>query len=490
MFCSVTDKHLEKKMTIRKGTPTRNSGETKSGSINPQPSKLSIMIDHTGFQDLKKSVKRGIVLKNPLANKNVIRLLGAFVLSDEITLTDPETELKRVRKKSNKIKKNLENVLKYDTYNDSFRTFDYRERNLEEGFLKAAEKMAWDMGCLMASSEGVLRQHILMQRKKRVLPPKIKVDYISLFQEYSKPGAVNDLDGLRKISEKEKERPFPWGHVFMLQQNPLKDLLKKLMEIEHIHKNSMNNLLHAYFSKARNELFSSYANSQYSLPAHDRGLLFLEGLRLIVPATNYTSPGNRIKIDKKSLCFGGLCPSLSLLGLLALLEAKKRKIRARKDILKEILAESASKDSSTKLMAELKKFRRALVCYIEAIDAWQSDSGKDTFKRHFESFIEKFESLSAEIMEELDYLDIAKDIPERFWKSLSLSDIPMFFLIASAPEDWLSILLGSSIAAKVLDTIQELPTDLYTTFDTKRRLKSILDEMELTDEVISGILNK
>ncbi|MCF8144792.1 MAG: hypothetical protein K9N21_12820 [Deltaproteobacteria bacterium] len=471
---------------MTKGTPTQNSGETKSGSINPQPSKLSVMIDHTGFQDLEETVGSGIALKDPLANKNVIRLLGAFILSDEITLTDPETELKRVRKKSNKIKKKLENVLGYDTYNDSIRTFDYRERNLEEGFLKAAEKMAWDLSCLMGSSEDVLRHHILMQRKKRVLPPKVKVDYISLFQEYSKPGEVNDLGGLRKISEKDKEKPFPWGHVFMLQRNPLKDLLKKLLEIENINENSMNNLLHAYFSKARNELFSSYANSQYFLPAHDRGLLYLEGLRLTLPVINYISPGNSIKIDKKSLCFGGLCPSLSLLGLLALLQTKKRKIRAPKDILKEILEESASQDSNTKLMTELKEFKSALASYI---DTWQSDSDKDTFKCHFESFKKSFENLSGAIMEELDYLDIAKDIYEKFWKSLSWSDIPVI-PIAYAPQEWLPILLGSSVAAKVLNTITKLPTDMYTTFSTKRKLKSILDEMELTDKVISSILNK
>ncbi len=62
---------------------TQSSGEIASGSINLHPLELSIIIDHTGFKALEECVASGIALK-PLANKDMIHFLGAFILSDEI----------------------------------------------------------------------------------------------------------------------------------------------------------------------------------------------------------------------------------------------------------------------------------------------------------------------------------------------------------------------------------------------------------------------
>ena len=70
-------------------------------------------------------------------------MLGAFLLSDEITLVKPETELKDVKDVSSEILNKLELLGSKNSTEDLVRQFDYVENaELEDGFRSASRELA------------------------------------------------------------------------------------------------------------------------------------------------------------------------------------------------------------------------------------------------------------------------------------------------------------------------------------------------------------
>ena len=109
------------------------STDKKTETTQTEFPKLSILVDHTGFL----SIERGLNIRDfsgAFSDRKLIHLLGAFLLSDEITMAAPRTELKSVFEDLERVLDKLETLTRKTTVMGSIRFFDFLDMHGSSSF--------------------------------------------------------------------------------------------------------------------------------------------------------------------------------------------------------------------------------------------------------------------------------------------------------------------------------------------------------------------
>jgi hypothetical protein len=257
------------------------NADKKTETTQTEFPKLSILVDHTGFL----SIERGLNIRNfsdAFSDRKLIHLLGAFLLSDEITMAAPRTELKSVSEDLERVLGKLETLTRKTTVMDSIRSFNFLDTHyhdfLQIGLVDAANKMAAELEILSEVGPQGLRKLIAHIDVSGILPDSIKkcnVPYNRAFAKY----AGKDLEEIRQIWA-HQNRNLPWAHIYMIQQENLDSTIERLFNLNVADISQINGFLHAYFRKTLNELLSNMASSQFYCPTYYRGQLYLQGQKI------------------------------------------------------------------------------------------------------------------------------------------------------------------------------------------------------------------
>ena len=464
------------------------NADKETGTTQTEFPKLSILVDHTGFL----SIERGLNLRDfsdAFSDRKLIHLLGAFLLSDEITMAAPRTELKSVSEDLEWVLGKLETLTRKTTVMDSIRTFNfldtYYHDSLQTGLFDAANNMAAKLELFVNADPGELRKLIAHIDVSEILPGSIKnynVPYNRLFVRY----AEKNLDELRKIW-KTQNRNLPWAHIYMMQQENLNSTIKRLFNLNVADISQINGFLHAYFRWHLNELLSSMASSQAYCPTYYRNQLYLRGQKMLpdhqskMASNNGEDPG-----PSQQLPFGIVSPSLSLMGLWAISNARSKGIKEPNRAIKEILEESASPDSSDDVMQEIKDFRKALTDYIHASQSLKSETQKNKFLNRHKKIRDKVYNLAEGIRKDSSFKVAAKCLSRDISHNpISMGDI-VSILATSAlidPTMGLLVSLGPVTDKLIMPCIR----NMFSNYQICRNLRSILDDMDLADKTIKGI---
>jgi len=432
--------------------------------------KLSILLDNTGFHSLgpvfgidigknkKKTTPKFVI------NKRLLHLLGAFLLSDEITLVKPETELKDVKDVSSEILKKLEPLGSKNSTEDLVRQFDYVENaELEEEFRSASRELAKGLSSFINKPDQ-LNNLIRQIKEKKLLPGKVKsanLPYDPNDEKYKN----REFDDLKKIWESNKDSNFPYAHVYMIHQEELNETLKELRR-DHKDINSLfYEFLHTYFSNERNKVFLKSADSLFYAPAYDRSWLMLEGLK-------FSSQTSRDRRDVERLKKIVLAPSLSLMGLWAISKHRHKTMNSR---VKEILKESRSQDSSTDVMENIKDFRKSLLDYIQA--------SKEDFPKKYKKHQEKVELLEKEIIEELTLNNFFKKWYKDMKDAFSVADFITMGIALSSCN------IETMITISTIKTMPPFVVNIYNDYSSRKSRRSILDDMHLANDMVGDLFS-
>ena len=467
-------------------------GDNESKTTQTECPKLSIFVDHTGFL----SIERGLKIrdfKDAFSDRKLIQLLGAILLSDEITMAAPDTELEIVSDDLKRVFGRLEKLIPGTTVIDSIRTFNFLDTqhhdHLEKGLVDAANKMAIELELLVNADRKELIKLITDLDRSGILPDNIKSYHVPLaFKSY----AGISLEKLQEIWATQ-DRNLPWGHVYMIQQEKLNNALRKLFDkLNDVNKSQINSFLHAYFRKAFNELLSNMASSQFYSPTHHRGRLYLQGQKMVLNQLLSKAPSSHNSEYRESgqefFPFQSLGPSLSLMGLWALSKARSKRIKEPHIVIKELLEESINPGSSNDVMHEIKSFRKVLSNYVCAVQVLPRETQGNGFADKHEEFYKKLDCLVGELKKDSSFVAVAKgwgrDIRET--DPISVGDIVSVLLILCDPNNSLLYALPFVTDKLVKPGIK----NILESYRIRISLRSILDDMDLADKTIQRTLEQ
>ena len=464
------------------------STDKKTETTQTEFPKLSILVDHTGFL----SIERGLNIRDfsgAFSDRKLIHLLGAFLLSDEITMAAPRTELKSVFEDLERVLDKLETLTRKTTVMDSIRTFDFLDPqyhdSLQTGLVEAANNMVTELELFVNAGPKKLRELIAHIDVSGILPGSVKsynVPYNRLFVRY----AEKNLDELREIW-KTRNRNLPWAHIYMMQQENLNSTIKRLFNLNIADISQINEFLHAYFRKAINALLSNMASSQFYSPTYHRSRLYLQRQKMVFPSKTAVSNNSEDIGPSQQLPFEILSPSLNLMGLWAISNARSKGIKEPNRAIKEILEESSSPDSSNDVMQEIKDFRKVLTDYIYASQSLKSETQKNEFLNKHKKIRGKVDNLAEGIRKDLSFKVAAKCLSRDISHNpISMGDIVSILATSALIDPTMG--LFASLRPTTDKLIMPAIRNMFSNYQIRRNLRSILDDMDLADKTIQDIL--
>ncbi|PXF56675.1 MAG: hypothetical protein C4B58_12630 [Deltaproteobacteria bacterium] len=402
----------------------------------------------------------------------------------------PRTELESVSEDLERVLDLLDSVTRKTTVMDSIRTFDFLDPQyhdfLQRGLVEAANKMAAELEFFVnADPKGLSKLIACHLDVGGILPDSVKKYNVPCYKAFKKYAREN-LDDLRKIWETQ-DRNLLWAHVYMIQQEPLYSTVVNLFKQLNVgDKSKINEFLHAYFRKAINELLSNMASSQFYSPTYHRSRLYLQRQKMVFASKTAVSNNSEDPGPSQKLPFGILSPSLNLMGLWAISNARSKGIKEPNRAIKEILEESSSHDSNNDVMQKIKDFRKALTDYIYASQSLKSETQKNEFSNKHKKIRGKVHNLVEGIRKDSSFKMAAKCLSRDISHNpISMGDIVSILATSALIDPTMG--LFASLRPTTDKLIMPAIRNVSATYCIRRNLRSILDDMDLADKTIQGI---